>query len=140
KPFAVVSEEIGLGYTFTQRGMRRPFNDLCRAARVEDIVTRSISGHLTERMQHHYSTVRGEEQRTSLAKVIDLMTAREACTPGENGTPAGTPTTPGSATAPRTNTPAPVPEKAPSSTPNGTPPKPSGTRPPTGRTQSAQPT
>ncbi len=35
----------GFAYAFTQRGMRRTFNDLCRAARVEDIVTRSISGH-----------------------------------------------------------------------------------------------
>ena len=47
KPFAAVSDAIGLGYHFTQRGMRRTFNDLMRAAQVEAIVTRSISGHLT---------------------------------------------------------------------------------------------
>jgi hypothetical protein len=35
-------------------------------------VTRSISGHLTEQMQHHYSTVNGAEQREALAKVIRL--------------------------------------------------------------------
>lgn len=73
KPFAAVSDAIGLGYCFTQSGMRRTFNDLARAARVEAIVTRSISGHLTERMQHHYSTVRPEEQREGIARVIDLM-------------------------------------------------------------------
>jgi hypothetical protein len=28
-------------------------------------------------MAHHYSTVRGDEQRRSIAKVIDLMTARD---------------------------------------------------------------
>ena len=49
-----------------------------RALRMEDLVTRSISGHLTERMQHHYSTVRSYEQRQGIAKVIDLMTARSA--------------------------------------------------------------
>jgi len=59
KPFADVSETIKLGYPFTQKGMRRTFNDLCRAAKVEALVTRSISGHLTERMQHHYGTPRG---------------------------------------------------------------------------------
>lgn len=77
KPFAAVSEAIELGYPFTQRGMRRTFNDLMRAAQVEAIVTRSISGHLTERMQNHYSTVSGAEQRASIAKVIDLMTPRK---------------------------------------------------------------
>jgi len=76
KPFAEVSETMGLGYAFTQRGMRRTFNDLARAAEVQDLVTRSISGHLTERMQHHYSTVRGEEQQLGLGKVVNLMTKR----------------------------------------------------------------
>lgn len=37
KPFAHVSEEMGLGYDFTQRGMRRTFNDLARAAKVEAV-------------------------------------------------------------------------------------------------------
>ena len=43
-------------------------------------MTRSISGHLTERMQDHYSTVRPDEQRASIAKVIDLFrpTSEEA--------------------------------------------------------------
>jgi hypothetical protein len=36
---------------------------------LSDLVTRSISGHLTERMQHHYSTVNAAEQRDALAKV-----------------------------------------------------------------------
>lgn len=56
KPFAEVSDKMGLGYAFTQRGMRRTFNDLARAAEVQDLVTRSISGHLTERMQHRKSS------------------------------------------------------------------------------------
>lgn len=78
KPFATVSDAIELGYHFTQRGMRRTFNDLMRAAEVEAIVTRSISGHLTERMQDHYSTVSGAEQRASIAKVIALMAPEES--------------------------------------------------------------
>jgi hypothetical protein len=57
--------------------MRRKFNDLARAARVEAIVTRSISGHLTERMQHQYSTVRPDEQRQSIARVISYSARLE---------------------------------------------------------------
>lgn len=37
-----------------------------------DVVTRSISGHQTEEMQRHDSTVNREEQRQHLAKVIGL--------------------------------------------------------------------
>lgn len=86
KPFADVCEAMGLGRRFSQRGLRRTFNDLARAAEVESVVTRSISGHLTEQMQLHYSTVNPDEQRRSIGKVIDLMQVR-AARPG--GTQAG---------------------------------------------------
>lgn len=56
------------GYAFTQSAMRRTFNDRMRAAQVEAILTRSISGHLTERVHEHYSTVSGAEQRAGIAK------------------------------------------------------------------------
>jgi hypothetical protein len=36
-------------------------------------VTRSISGHATEAMQRHYSTVALEEQRNGLSDVIRLI-------------------------------------------------------------------
>jgi hypothetical protein len=42
---------------------------LCRAAAIEGVVTRSISGRLRERMQRHYSTVNADEQRGSIARV-----------------------------------------------------------------------
>jgi hypothetical protein len=88
KPFADIAELIGLGKRFTQRGLRRTFQDLARAAQVEGIVTRSISGHATERMQDHYSTVDGAEKRTALAKVIHLATHRDGARSGEH-TPGG---------------------------------------------------
>ena len=75
-----VTPEMALGYAFTQRGLRRTFNDLARHARIESIVTRSISGHLTERMQHHYSTVASEEQRENITKVIDLFAPKSDTT------------------------------------------------------------
>jgi hypothetical protein len=73
KPFADVADALGLGKAFTQRGLRRTFNDLARAAQVEGIVTRSISGHVTERIQEHYSTVHEDEQRAGIARVISLF-------------------------------------------------------------------
>jgi integrase len=73
KPLADVAMELKLGKTITQRALRRTFNDLARAAQVNDLVTRSISGHLTERMQHHYSSVNAAEQREAVSKVIRLF-------------------------------------------------------------------
>ncbi|MGH7269929.1 MAG: hypothetical protein ACREJ3_05810, partial [Polyangiaceae bacterium] len=77
KPIEDLAETIELGKHFTQQGIRRTFNDLARAAEVESVVTRRIRLHLTEEMQPRYSTVNPDEQRTSIAKVIDLMKARE---------------------------------------------------------------
>ncbi len=77
KMFEHVGELLGLGYDVTPRCMRRTYQDLCRAANVADIVTRSISGHATPEMQRHYSTVSAAEQRAGLAKVIDLAVERE---------------------------------------------------------------
>ena len=62
--------------------MRRTFQDLARAAEVKDIVTRAISGHATETMQHHYSTVAAEEKKLAIAKVIELAGVRKALPEG----------------------------------------------------------
>lgn len=76
KSFAAVGGLIGLKKNFTPRGMRRTFNDLARVANVEALVTKSISGHLTERMREHYSTVTPEEQRRSIGNVVQLFGGR----------------------------------------------------------------
>lgn len=78
KPFAIVAKAMGLAKPITPRALRRTFQDLARAAEMKDVVTRSISGHLTVGMQEHYSTPAETEQRSGLAKVIDLAGAREA--------------------------------------------------------------
>ncbi len=74
KPFADVCKAIGLRHRFTPRGMRRTYQDLARAAGVHDAVTRAISGHATPAMQLHYSTARGGEVRSALAKVAGIAT------------------------------------------------------------------
>jgi hypothetical protein len=62
-----------LNKQITPRGMRRTFNDLARAANVEALVTKSISGHQTDRMREHYSTVSPDEQRRSIGNVVSLF-------------------------------------------------------------------
>jgi hypothetical protein len=73
KPFAKVGALIGLEMSFTPRGLRRTFKDLARAASVEALVTKSISGHVTERIREHYSTVHPVEQRESIGAVLRLV-------------------------------------------------------------------
>jgi integrase len=73
KPFADVAERIGLGKKFTQRGLRRTFNDLARAAEIESIVTKKISGHQTDAMVERYSTVRAEEQQGAIRRIMATM-------------------------------------------------------------------
>jgi hypothetical protein len=43
-----------------------------REAEVANVVVRSISGCLTEQMQQRYSTARGHEQESAIARIIDL--------------------------------------------------------------------
>jgi len=76
KPFEVVTKACGFRKRITPRAMRRTFQDLCRSAEIKDLVTRSISGHATETMQHHYSTVNAAEQRAAMDKVVNLATYR----------------------------------------------------------------
>src|SRR5690606_33273419 len=73
KPLADVADYIGLGHQFTQRGMRRTYQDLARAAQISDLVTRSISGHATEKMQQHYSTVSVEERADAMRAMFQVI-------------------------------------------------------------------
>ena len=78
KPFAAVAKELGLRKRVTARAMRRTFQDLARAAEVRDIVTRAVSGHATEEMQRHYSTVHQNEIREGIARIVNLGEFRKA--------------------------------------------------------------
>jgi len=78
RPFDEVTAALKMKKKITPRAMRRTFQDLARAAEVKDVVTRAVSGHATEAMQRHYSTVSAAEMRNSLAKVIDLAGIRKA--------------------------------------------------------------
>jgi integrase len=73
KAFAAAGQLTGVKKKFTPRGMRRTFNDLARLANVEAVVTKSISGHKTERMREHYSSVQPSEQRESIGRLLRLV-------------------------------------------------------------------
>jgi integrase len=73
RPFRACAAAAGLGKRFTPRGMRRTFNDVARCARLDSIVIKSVSGHLTDRMKEHYSTVDGAEQREGLKRVVAVF-------------------------------------------------------------------
>jgi integrase len=92
RPVAKVGALIGLEMSFTPRGLRRTFNDLARAAKVESLVTKSISGHVTDRMREHYSTVHPVEQRESIGAVLRLVSGSGAVTndAARGGTHGGT--------------------------------------------------
>lgn len=75
KPFASCAKAAGIEKKFTPRGMRRTFNDLARLAKLDSLVTKSISGHLTDRMKEHYSTVGEAERREGIGRVVDLFSS-----------------------------------------------------------------
>lgn len=93
KPFAEVSTEIGLGKKFTQKGMRRTFQDLARGAGLREEVQKKICGHITDEMKDRYSTVGQGEQREGIGKVVALMTSRTKREVGDpaSGAPTGAP-------------------------------------------------
>jgi hypothetical protein len=73
-----LTPKLAMKKRITPRAMRRTFQDLARAAEVRDVVTRAVSGHATESMQRHYSTVSADEMRHNLAKVVSLAGLRDA--------------------------------------------------------------
>jgi integrase len=77
-PFEQVAAALGLEKRVTPKAMRRTFQDLARAAHVNDLVTRAVSGHATEAMQRHYSTVSTQEIHDGLARVVSLARVRDA--------------------------------------------------------------
>lgn len=66
-------ERIRIDKHFTVHGMRYTFTDLVRQANVDAVVRRALTGHVTEEMQHHYSSVGLAEKRAAVAGVHRLV-------------------------------------------------------------------
>jgi hypothetical protein len=76
KPFNNVAKALGLTKRITPKAMRRSFKDIARAAGVEAVVRKAVSGHATDRMEQHYSTAGAGEKKAAVAAVVSINTAR----------------------------------------------------------------
>ena len=79
----------GITKRVSVHGLRRTFNNLARQVAGE-IVTRSITGHVTAAMTEHYSHVDAAEKRAAVEGMLKLVTdaaakqASEQASAGEN--------------------------------------------------------
>jgi hypothetical protein len=80
-----VAPTDGIEHRFTVHGMRYTFTDLVRRANLDAVVRRALTGHVTERMQHHYSHVGNDEQRAAMAGVLRLVPPRTGTVVGTEG-------------------------------------------------------
>lgn len=63
---------------FTLHGLRYTFTDLIRLSKADAVVRRALTGHVTQEMQDHYSSVGTEEKRAAIAGALKLLaTAKE---------------------------------------------------------------
>ncbi len=65
-------KRAGITHRFTVHGLRRTFNNLARQVAGE-IVTRSITGHVTAQMTEHYSFVDRAEKLAAAGKVVQMV-------------------------------------------------------------------
>ncbi|HEY0252741.1 MAG TPA: site-specific integrase [Kofleriaceae bacterium] len=70
---------------FTPHGLRYTFTDLVRLANVDAVVRRALTGHVTEEMQRHYSTVGMDEKRAAVAGVLRLVPVSAEVDPTSRG-------------------------------------------------------
>jgi hypothetical protein len=68
---------------------RRTFNNLSRQVAGE-IVTRSITGHVTQAMTEHYSHVGAEEKLAAAENIVRMVLGTSDATPG-GGSDGGSP-------------------------------------------------
>lgn len=59
----VARKKAGITKRFTSQGFRRSLTDLLREGTVDPVVAKAITGHSTDRMREHYSTVREDDLR-----------------------------------------------------------------------------
>lgn len=72
KPLAAICKAAKITKKITPKAMRRTYQDLCRAAGVSRLVQMSMSGHATDEMVAHYSTVAETEGRQALTKMLGI--------------------------------------------------------------------
>lgn len=73
-PLERAVKRVGIKRRFTVHGFRRTFNNIARQV-AGQIVTRSITGHVTQAMTEHYSHVGREEKLAAAGSVVRLVFA-----------------------------------------------------------------
>jgi integrase len=74
KPFKDILAHLGITKRFTPHGLRRTCTDLTRQVS-SAVVTKAITGHLTDAMHQHYSTVSLDEKRAAMSRVVRLVSS-----------------------------------------------------------------
>src|SRR6185436_11010324 len=91
RAWARCKQIAGITKRFTVHGLRYTFTDLVRRANVDAVVRRALTGHVTEEMQRHYSTVGLDEKRAAIAGVLRLVPPEpRPVASGAGGTNGGT--------------------------------------------------
>jgi hypothetical protein len=85
-----VVKRVGIKRRFTVHGFRRTFNNIARQVAGE-IVTRSITGHVTQAMTEHYSHVGREEKLAAAGSVVRLVFGKMGGREGGGGSSGGSP-------------------------------------------------
>jgi integrase len=71
-------ELAGIDRRFTLHGCRYSFTDLTRLAKVDAVTRRALTGHVTEQMQRHYSTVDVAEKREAMEAAMGVLKTAKA--------------------------------------------------------------
>lgn len=72
--------EVKLKKRITPHRMRYFFNDLLREAGVDQVTRKSLTGHVTDEMTEHYSTVRLDEKRAAMEAAASKLRTAEVGT------------------------------------------------------------
>jgi hypothetical protein len=94
RAWAKCLRQAGITKRFTVHGLRYTFTDLVRRANVDAVVRRALTGHVTEEMQRHYSTVGLDEKRAAIAGVLRLVPPDPRREDGGGGSRGGSEFTP----------------------------------------------
>jgi integrase len=73
KAWRACLKEAKIAERFTVHGLRRTFNDLSRRAGVGAAITKSLTGHVTEKIRELYLTVGLDRKRAAVANVHRLV-------------------------------------------------------------------
>src|SRR5262249_19974947 len=87
--FAAALKAADIDKKVSPHGMRYLFNDLLRLAGVDSVTARSLTGHVTDEMREHYSTVRLDEKREAMKRVAAQLQQARTSTSTASGDPSG---------------------------------------------------